>query len=254
MLTLLSPAKTLDFDSPAKEATLSDHVFPKESMQLVRLLKKQSVEDIKGLMKISDALASLNVQRYKSFSKEYTTDNSRAALEAFRGDVYVGLDYPTLSTDDITYAQDHLRILSGLYGLLRPLDKMQPYRLEMGTRLVTKAGTNLYHFWGDKITKALNKELKASGTGAVLNLASNEYFKAIDRKKLKGTLYEANFKEERDGKLKFISFSAKKARGLMARYVVQQQISDPEDLRGFDLDGYYYSEEHSTPDSLLFVR
>lgn len=254
MITLLSPAKTLDFESQTQELQLTDHLFPRESMQLIRILKKKKVDDIKSLMSVSDAIATLNVQRFKSFSKEYTADNSKAAVEAFKGDVYVGLDYPTLSATDVAFAQDHLRILSGLYGLLRPLDKMQPYRLEMGTRLPTTAGTNLYHFWGDKITKALNKQLKETGTDVVLNLASNEYFKAVKKNKLKAHLIEANFKEERDGQLKFISFSAKKARGLMARYVVQNQITSPTDLRGFDLDGYHFSEEHSTENNLLFIR
>jgi len=254
MFTLLSPAKTLDFDSSPKETVLTDHVFPKETMQLVRILKKKKVPEIKDLMHISDALAELNVKRYKTFKKEYSPEISRAAIEAFKGDVYVGMDYPTLTAKEVAYAQDHIRILSGLYGILKPLDKMQPYRLEMGTRMENKQGTNLYHFWGSKISKALNAELKESGSDTILNLASNEYFKAVDKKALKANIIEANFKEERDGKLKFISFNAKKARGIMARYVVKNKIENLEELKGFDIDGYYYSEEHSTADSLLFVR
>ena len=254
MIVLLSPAKTLDYDQPPSESKLTEHVFQKETMQLIRILKKKKQSEIKELMNISDALADLNVKRFKAFSKDYPVETSKAAIEAFKGDVYVGLDYPTLDRQDIDFAQAHLRILSGLYGLLRPLDKMQAYRLEMGTRLENKLGSNLYHFWGDKIVKQLNKQLKELESDLVINLASNEYFKAVNVKKMKGTVIEANFKEDRDGVLKFISFNAKKARGMMARYIIKNKITNIEDLKGFDLDGYYFSEEHSSAQSLLFIR
>lgn len=254
MIVLLSPAKTLDYENPNVEQVLTDHIFPKESMQLVRLMRKKKKPEIKDLMHISDALADLNYQRFKSFSKEYPLEASKAAIEAFKGDVYVGLDYPTLSKSEVTFAQSHVRILSGLYGLLRPLDKMQAYRLEMGTRLENKAGSNLYHFWGDKISKALNKQLKQMDNNLIINLASNEYFKAVDKKTIKAEIVEANFKEYHNGTLKFISFNAKKARGLMTRYIIQNKVSKAEELKGFDTDGYYYSEEHSTSNSLMFIR
>jgi len=254
MITLLSPAKTLDFENIDDQHHLTDHVFPKETMQLVRLLRKQKTDDLRQLMSISEKIASLNVDRYKTFKKDYAEGVSRAAATAFKGDVYLGLEAATLTADQMSYAQSHLRILSGLYGVLRPLDRMQPYRLEMGTRLANKQGTNLYHFWGDKISKALNKDCKETGASTILNLASNEYFKAIDQKKLKAEIITVNFKEERDGELKFISFNAKKARGLMARYVMQHQIESEEGLLGFDSDGYYYSQEHSSNGNLLFVR
>lgn len=254
MITLLSPAKTLDFESQIRLDNTSDHIFPKETMQLVRILKKLKKVELQSLMNLSDNLAALNVMRFKTFKKEYTEDVSKAAIEAFKGDVYLGLDAPTLLESDIAFAQKHIRILSGLYGVLKPLDKIQAYRLEMGTRLENKSGSNLYHFWGDKLSKALNKELKNQESETILNLASNEYFKAIDKKSIKANITNANFKEYRDGQLKFISFNAKKARGLMARYIIKNRIDSISDLKGFDVEGYYYSEEHSDVSNLLFVK
>jgi hypothetical protein len=205
-------------------------------------------------MHISDALAKLNRNRFKQFSKEYTDQNSKSAITAFKGDVYLGLEVETLNDEDLNFANRHLRILSGLYGILLPFDRMQPYRLEMGTRLENKSGTNLYHFWGDTLSKALNKELNAQNSDVIINLASNEYFKAVNKKKLKARVIEVDFREEQDGELKFISFFAKKARGLMARYIVQHKIDEVELLKGFDYENYRFSEEHSTKESLMFVR
>lgn len=255
MITLLSPAKTLDYDTIDKvEGGLTEPQFATQTNQLIRILKKKKVAEIQDLMHISDSLAHLNRDRYKSFSKTYTHENSKSAIMAFKGDVYTGLDAETLTTDDLLYANNHLRILSGLYGLLRPFDRMQPYRLEMGTRLENKKGTNLYHFWGDQITKAVNKDLQHLESDTVVNLASNEYYKSIDKKKLKAKIIEIDFREDKDGTYKFVSFFAKKARGSMARYIVENRIVDSSDLRGFDYDGYRYEESASSEGHLLFVR
>ena len=254
MITLLSPAKTLDFESPERISDLTVPQFNMMSNRLIRILKKKSVDEIKGLMAISDALAKLNKNRFKHFSKEYTDENSKSAITAFKGDVYIGLDVGSLNDEDLNFANQHVRILSGLYGLLLPFDRMLAYRLEMGTRLDNKSGTNLYHFWGDTISKALNKELDAQNSDVIINLASNEYFKAVNKKKLKARVVDVDFREEEGGELKFISFFAKKARGLMARYIVQNKIDEVELLKGFDYENYRFAEEHSTEDRLLFVR
>lgn len=255
MITLLSPAKTLDYDTKDKiEDGLTEPQFATQTNQLISILKKKNVAEIQDLMHISDTLAVLNRDRYKSFSKTYTHENSKSAIMAFKGDVYTGLDAETLTTDELMYAATHVRILSGLYGLLRPFDRMQPYRLEMGTRLENKKGTNLYHFWGDQITKAVNRDLKNLESKTVVNLASNEYYKSIDKKKLKADVIEIDFREDKDGTYKFVSFFAKKARGSMARYIVKNRIVDSGDLRGFDYDGYRYEESASSEGHLLFVR
>lgn len=254
MITLLSPAKTLDFESPERISDLTVPQFNMMSNRLIRILKKKSVDEIKGLMAISDALAKLNKNRFKHFNKEYTDENSKSAITAFKGDVYIGLDVGSLNDEDLNFANQHVRILSGLYGLLLPFDRMQAYRLEMGTRLDNKSGTNLYHFWGDTISKALNNELDAQNSDVIINLASNEYFKAVNKKKLKARVVDVDFREEEGGELKFISFFAKKARGLMARYIVQNKIDEVELLKGFDYENYRFAEEHSTEDRLLFVR
>lgn len=254
MISLLSPAKTLDYESPERIEELTIPKFALDSNRLIRILKKKSVAEIKDLMHLSDALAKLNRARYKNFSKEYTDENSKSAITAFKGDVYLGLDVETLSDEDLGFANQHIRILSGLYGLLLPFDRMQPYRLEMGTRLANKKGTNLYHYWGDTLSKALNKELEAQNSDVILNLASNEYFKAVNKKKLKARVIDVDFREEQEGELKFVSFFAKKARGLMARYIARNRIDDVASLSGFDYDNYRISEEHSNEDRLLFVR
>ncbi len=205
-------------------------------------------------MSVSETIATTNVKRFKSFRRSHNELNSNIAINTFDGDVYKGLDAESLDQNGLAFAQEHVRILSGLYGLLKPLDLMQEYRLEMGTRLPTERGANLYQFWGDKITKLVNKDLKESGANQIINLASNEYFKAIDRKKIKGDILTINFKEYKDDQLKFISFNAKKARGLMTRYIVDHRLEDKQGIKGFNTDGYYYSEENSTDTEWLFVR
>ncbi len=254
MITILSPAKTLDYETPDKVADTTIPQFTTQTNQLIRILKKKSVEEIKDLMHISDNLAKLNRDRFKSFSKEYTDENAKSAIMAFKGDVYTGLDAETLDKVSLDYVNRHVRILSGLYGLLMPFDKMQPYRLEMGTRLENKKGTNLYHFWGDMISKALNKQLKEMETNTIVNLASKEYYKAIDQKKLNANVIDIDFREEKNGEYKFVSFFAKKARGTMTRYIAEHQLTDPADLRGFDYDNYRYEESGSSENRLLFVR
>lgn len=254
MILLLSPAKTLDFETPdlIKEHSLPQ--FQPETNRLIRILKKKSVEDIKSLMHISDNLAVLNKKRFKTFSKEYTSENSKSAIMAFKGDVYTGLDAETLSNEQLVFTNKHVRILSGLYGLLSPNDRMQPYRLEMGTRLENKKGTNLYHFWGDTITKAINKQLVDLESDTIVNLASKEYYKAVNQNKLKAKVINIDFREEKNGEFKFVSFFAKKARGTMTRFVIENEITNPSDLRGFDYDGYRYEESGSSEEQLLFVR
>lgn len=254
MITLLSPAKTLDYENPDTLGDLTIPQFATQTNQLIRILKKKSTEDIKSLMHISDKLADLNKMRYKTFSKEYTAENSKSAIMAFKGDVYTGLGAESLNTADLAFANSHVRILSGLYGILLPFDRMQPYRLEMGTRLENKKGTNLYHFWGDTISKSLNKELEVLKTDTIVNLASNEYYKAVDQKKLKAKVINIDFREDKDGAYKFVSFFAKKARGSMTRYIVENKITNPSDLRGFDYDNYRYEENGSSEGQLLFVR
>lgn len=254
MITLLSPAKTLDYENHDKVIDLTIPQFTAQANQLIRILKKKSLDEIKSMMHISDNLAVLNKTRYKTFSKEYTDENAKSAIMAFKGDVYTGLDAETLDMKSLDYVNKHVRILSGLYGLLLPFDRMQPYRLEMGTRLENKKGTNLYHFWGDTISKALNKELKEMDADTIVNLASNEYFKAVDKKKLKARVIDIDFREDKDGEFKFVSFFAKKARGTMTRYIAENKIVNPADLRGFDYDNYRFEESSSTKNQLLFVR
>ncbi|WP_235294642.1 peroxide stress protein YaaA [Portibacter lacus] len=253
MITLISPAKTLDYSEDGKfghtEARLLEH-----SMKLVDTLKKKSSGKLQKMMGISKNIADLNVERFQEFSPEFNSENSKPAILAFKGDVYLGLEADQFTQEEMDFAQDHLRILSGLYGLLRPLDLMQPYRLEMGTSLKTTRGKNLYQFWKNRITDLLNEDLSNHEHKTIVNLASNEYFKAINLKKLDGDLLTINFKEERDGEIKFISFNAKKARGMMSKFIVNNSIDNPNDLKGFDIDGYYLSEDHSTKDNWLFIR
>ena len=253
MIALLSPSKSLDYESegfsPSKAPT-----FKSKTADLIEVLKKKKSGDIQKLMHISEKLAGLNYQRYQSFSNSYNKKNSKAAISAFVGDVYTGFDAGTLSQEDIDYAQDHIRILSGLYGVLRPLDKMQAYRLEMGTKLKTSLGSNLYEFWDDNVTKQINKDLRKINSDIVINLASHEYFKVIRKDLLKATIIDVSFREYRDGKLKFISFNAKKARGIMARHMVINRLDTVEELKGFNDDGYHYDAELSDEKTLAFVR
>lgn len=252
MLALLSPAKTMNFEAVPEKNT-SMPVFPGESAQLAELLKKATPNRLKKLMSISDKLAELNYERWQDFNPEANGEGKQAIL-TFTGDVYIGLDAPTLSSKDLGWAQDHIRILSGLYGILKPLDLIQPYRLEMGTRLRVKKGKDLYGFWGDKITQAINEELREHKTKAVINLASNEYFQAVRKDKLEGDLYEIKFLEERDGKYRFIQFTGKKARGWMSRFIIDERIDDPEGLKGFSTEHFFFNEELSGDREFVFTR
>ncbi|MBW8184454.1 peroxide stress protein YaaA [Shewanella nanhaiensis] len=254
MLVLVSPAKTLDYDNPA---ATTEYTFPKltqYSEQLIEECRKLTPADIASLMKVSDKIAGLNAARFESWSPRFTTDNAKQAVYAFRGDVYTGLDADSLSEDSLSRAQSQLRILSGLYGLLKPLDLMQPYRLEMGTRLANAKGTNLYQFWGDVITDEVNASLKEQGDELLVNLASNEYFKAVKPKLVNGTIITPVFKDRKNGQYKVISFFAKKARGMMVRYILDNKVSNLEELNKFDVAGYYYCETESTQLSPVFKR
>ncbi len=259
MLFLLSPAKSLDYDTPLPEGL--PHTTPQfvaQSTALIEVLREQSPQQIASLMDLSDKLAALNVARYQAWRPRFTATNSRQALLAFNGDVYEGLDARTLAPQDLDWAQSHVAILSGLYGVLRPLDRMQPYRLEMGTRLATAAGGNLYQFWGSQISEHLNTRLRASDaktdTPVVVNLASQEYFKAVDRKALRARVIECVFEDWKGGAYKIISFHAKRARGLMARYAITHRLAAPHQLEGFDLDGYAFAPASSEPERLVFRR
>jgi uncharacterized protein len=254
MLFLLSPAKSLDYDTPLNGQPHTAPLFVKQSKELIALLRDYSPQQIAGLMGLSDKLSTLNVARYAAWSSRATEKNARQAALAFNGDVYDGLQAKTLGADDLTWAQGHLCILSGLYGVLRPLDLMQPYRLEMGAALKGPHGGNLYRFWGSQIADYLNTRLRKDASPVVVNLASNEYFKAVDTKALKGRVVECVFQEYKDGQYKVISFFAKKARGLMARYAIERKLMTPEQLRHFDVDGYAYTAAESTSDRLVFRR
>lgn len=254
MLMVISPAKTLDYTSPLATTEFSLPRYLEQSSQLIEVLRKLSPNQLAELMKLSDKLAGLNVARFTEWQPNFTPENARQAILAFRGDVYTGLDADSLNAEDFQYAQQHLRILSGLYGVLRPLDLMQPYRLEMGTKLENSAGQNLYDFWGTRITESLNQCLAEQNTDVLLNLASNEYFKAVKPKQLKATLINVDFKDLKNGQYKIISFYAKKARGMMARYVIQNKIDSVEALKNFTVQGYYYSAEQSKSDHLVFLR
>ena len=254
MLFLLSPAKSLDYDTPWEGVPHTQPQFTNRSAQLIELLRTKSPADISGLMDISDALAGLNAARYQSWSKKFTPKNAKPAVLAFNGDVYEGLDAPSLKPEQLAWAQDHLAILSGLYGVLRPLDLMQPYRLEMGTSLANPKGANLYKFWGGDIATHLNERLSAEATPIIVNLASQEYFKSVDRKVLKARVIECVFEEGRAGKYKVISFMAKRARGLMARYAILKKVKTPAALEKFNLEGYAFDPEVSAPDRLVFRR
>ena len=254
MLMVISPAKTLDYTSPLATEAFTQPRFLEQSSQLIKVLRELSPSKLAELMKLSDKLAGLNIARFTEWQPDFTLENARQAILAFKGDVYTGLDAETLSSDDFNYAQQHLRILSGLYGVLRPLDLMQPYRLEMGTRLGNPEGKNLYEFWGDRLTESLNQCLAENKTDTVLNLASNEYFKAVKPKQLAGTLINVDFKDLKNGQYKIISFYAKKARGMMARYVIQHKVDSVAALKNFSEQGYYYSSEQSKPDHLVFLR
>lgn len=254
MLIVISPAKTLDFKSPVTSDIYSEASFLKDSKQLIRELRKLKVDEISNLMGISSKLAQLNFERFHEWNVPFTIENSKQALLAFKGDVYTGIDAETFSKDDFERSQSDLRILSGLYGVLSPMDLIQAYRLEMGKKIKTKKGENLYQFWGEKITKSINKSLKDNQHDHLINLASNEYFKSINKKKIKAKIITPAFKDLKNGEYKMISFFAKKARGLMTRFIIQNKITDPEELKAFDFEGYMYNPALSKDDSPVFTR
>lgn len=254
MLYLLSPAKSLDYESPVAELPHTLPQFLPQSKELIEVLRTQSPQDIASLMSLSDKLAALNVARYEAWSPRFTAANSRQAALAFDGDVYDGLAARTLKPADLEWAQSHVAILSGLYGVLRPLDRMQPYRLEMGTSLKVGAAANLYQFWGSRIARYLNEQLATQKSPVVVNLASQEYFKSVDRKALQARVIECVFEDWKDGKYKIISFFAKKARGLMARWAITHRVDSPKKLEAFDLEGYAFDAAVSEPDRLVFRR
>jgi cytoplasmic iron level regulating protein YaaA (DUF328/UPF0246 family) len=254
MLVVISPAKNLDYDTPSVTTKHSQPDFLEEAQILIDEIKVLSPENIADLMKLSSKLATLNSNRYLSWSVPFDASNAKQAVLAFNGDVYTGLAAETFNDSDFEYAQKNLRILSGLYGLLKPLDLMQAYRLEMGTKFENSRGKNLYEFWGETITQALNTQLNTQETQVVINLASNEYFKSVKPKLLNAEVIVPQFKDQKNGKFKIISFYAKKARGLMAGYIIKNKIESVEDLKHFDVDGYYYCPEQSDKNTLMFLR
>ena len=251
---VISPAKTLDYESPLATNSYSIPDYLENSAELVEIMKKKSLRDLVNMMQVSQKIAELNVERFKSWKLPFSPVNARQALLAFKGDVYTGLDTSTLSEEDFDYAQSHLRILSGLYGLLRPLDLIQPYRLEMGLKLNSKRTKTLYQFWGEKITDGLKTLLKEQDNPVLINLASNEYFKSVNSNNLKCRLITPEFRDLKNGKYKIIQFFAKKARGLMVRYAIDHSISKPEDLKKFDYAGYIFNSELSHSDNWVFSR
>ena len=254
MLMVISPAKTLDYDTPPPTQRFTQPEHLDHSQLLIDQLREMSPRQISELMHLSDKLAALNVARYGSWNPAFNPDNAKQALLAFKGDVYTGLNASDFTDDDFEFAQRHLRMLSGLYGVLRPLDLMQPYRLEMGTKLANPRGKDLYAFWGERISGWLNEALAAQGDEILLNLASIEYFGAVKRHALKARVIEVDFKDMKNGQYKIISFYAKKARGLMSRYVIKERITDPKQLEDFDYDGYRFSADESSADKLVFLR
>ncbi|WP_375203569.1 peroxide stress protein YaaA [Hyphococcus sp.] len=254
MLILLSPAKNLNFDAAPGAPRATKPVFLKDAAELSETTRKLTRGKIKSLMGISEKLADLNYERFQAFDPKGKSESAKQAALAFNGDVYLGLDAASLSNDDLSFAQDHVRILSGLYGLLRPLDAIQPYRLEMGSRLKTPRGANLYDFWGDKISREIDKAVKAHKDPTVVNLASNEYFGAVDRKALKAPVVTPVFKDVKDGEAKIISFFAKRARGMMARWAAENRIERAEDLKDFAVEGYAFRPGDSKDDLWVFSR
>jgi cytoplasmic iron level regulating protein YaaA (DUF328/UPF0246 family) len=254
MLMVISPAKTLDFETPPTTAKFTQPQYLDHSQELITQLRELTPSQISELMDLSDKLAGLNAARFGSWTPAFTPENAKQALLAFKGDVYTGLAAETLSQADLDYAQQHLRMLSGLYGLLRPLDLMQPYRLEMGTKLANARGKDLYAFWGNRISEWLNEALADQGDDVLLNLASNEYFSAVKRPALNARVIDTEFRDQKNGQYKIISFYAKKARGMMSRFVISERIDKPDDLKQFDVQGYRYSKELSKADKLVFLR
>jgi len=254
MLILLSPAKTLDFETPVKTRTATQPDFLEQSAALVSELQSLTPDRLSSLMGISEKLGLLNHERYMEWETPFTRSNAKQAALAFKGDVYTGLQADNFSAAELKFAQKHLRILSGLYGVLRPLDLIQPYRLEMGTKFTNPRGKDLYEFWGHSITDNLNEQLRKLKSDTVLNLASNEYFKAVSKKDLNATVIAPAFKDLKNGKYKIISFYAKKARGQMAAWVIRKGITEPKQLKKFRADGYSYCADMSKPETPVFIR
>jgi len=258
MLLVLSPAKSLDYETPSKVSRPTTPQFVAQSAELIDILKTKSQAEIAALMDLSDPLAALNVARYGVWSQRFTDSNSKPAVLAFNGDVYEGLDAASLSEEDLQWAQQHLLILSGLYGVLRPLDRMQPYRLEMGTALDNARGKNLYAFWGDTLARHINDRLQSDESPVIVNLASQEYFKSVRptaaSRWLKPRIVECVFEDWKAGQYKVISFHAKRARGLMARFAITRRLSTPQGLQDFDLEGYVHAAEASDEQRLVFRR
>tara|TARA_B110001469_G_scaffold99159_1_gene96058 strand:- start:1185 stop:1937 length:753 start_codon:yes stop_codon:yes gene_type:complete len=250
MHILLSPAKTLNMDAIPSDHKISEFPFGKEATLLIKDLKKLKSIEVQSLMNVSATIAELNTDRFNKWSLPFSLENAKPAIHAFKGDVYTGMDASSLTEDELNFAQESLSILSGLYGLLRPFDLMQAYRLEMGTKFATKREKNLYEFWGDKITEEINTREKDT----LLNLASNEYFKAVNKKTLRANLITPVFKDEKKGVLKVISFFAKKARGMMARYIIQNHITNVEEIKNFNLGGYAFNQSLSTDKEWVFTR
>lgn len=254
MLALISPAKTLDYESALPT---DSHTLPRllaHSQELIDVSRTLSASEIANLMSVSEKNANLNVERFRNWQADFDFSNARQALFAFKGDVYTGLDAYSLKDQDIDYAQQHLRMLSGLYGLLRPLDLMMPYRLEMGTKLKNPRGSNLYEFWGTIITDLINEDLAAAKSELLVNIASDEYYKSVKESKIQAEIIKPVFLDQKNGKYKVISFYAKKARGLMARYIIENKIERAEDLKGFNSDGYYFDADSSLKGELVFKR
>ncbi len=254
MLILISPAKSLDFETKSTSQNFTEAAFLNESQALIKLLRRLSTDEIADFMGISPKLAQLNFERFLNWQLPFDMENAKQAILTFKGDVYTGLDAESLSETELQTAQKDLRILSGLYGVLKPLDLIQAYRLEMGKKLQTSKGNNLYEFWGDKITNEINKTLSEKGDQYLINLASNEYFKSVDKKKLKAEIITPIFKDLKNGQYKVISFFAKKARGLMTRFIIQNQITNPEHLKAFDSEGYIFNPNLSKNNELVFTR
>ncbi|EKF74044.1 hypothetical protein A11A3_10311 [Alcanivorax hongdengensis A-11-3] len=254
MLIVVSPAKTLDYESPLPSLRTTKPRMLDDSEQLIERARALSPADVASLMKVSDKIAHLNVERFSQWCRPFTSKNARPAAFAFKGDVYTGLQIETFDDEQLKRAQQQLRMLSGLYGVLRPLDLMQPYRLEMGTKLDNVRGKDLYAFWGSKITEQLNQDMKAAGTDVLINLASNEYFKSVKKKTLAGRIVEPVFQDEKNGQYKVISFFAKKARGMMAAWILREGIEDPAQLKQFRVAGYRYSKAESDDDKPVFRR
>ncbi|WJV38216.1 peroxide stress protein YaaA [Raoultella terrigena] len=254
MLILISPAKTLDYQSPLATTRYTQPELLEYSQQLIGVARQLSAPQIGKLMGISDKLADLNATRFHDWHPEFTPKNARQAILAFKGDVYTGLQAETFDEADFDFAQQHLRMLSGLYGVLRPLDLMQPYRLEMGIKLENARGKDLYQFWDETITDTLNQALKVQGDDVVINLASDEYFRSVKTKRLQGQIIKPVFLDEKNGKFKVISFYAKKARGLMSRYIIENRLTRPEQLTRFDSDGYFFDADASDKGEMVFKR